>query len=274
MRNSQRARKPLKITAIVNVAMFCLLVAGCGSNQQDANVKTLRGGYDALDQRNFNAAMTAADQVLANSPNKTLPAEAHYLRGRVFEERAMSNPATLSANLQQARTEYIAALGSEHTPDLEANARAGIANVAFHQDDYATALAQWQQSYDKLKKSEFKLLALYRMGQAAQRLGRWDEADKYFELVEQSAPGSDLATNARQRRGARNFIVEIPFPDARQADAAAASLTRQGIPLQHVIDPNTGGQHQLRSNPVATWQQAQSIRQRVASAYPNATIIP
>src|SRR5206468_8286358 len=117
------------------------------------------------------------------------------------------NPNALAPNLQQARTEYIAALGSEHSPDLEGRARAGVANVAFHQDDNATALAQWQSAFDKLEKQEDKLKALYQMGRAAQRLGRWDDGDKFFATVEQSAPGSDLATKARQHRGARAFTV-------------------------------------------------------------------
>src|SRR5205807_511638 len=126
----QRARTPMKFTPFLNALTLCLLAGGCASNQQEANVKTLRSGYDALNSHQYDAAMAAADRVLANSPSKSLPAEAHYLRGRVFEERAMSNPATLSANLQHARTEYIAAIATEHSPDLEADARAGVANVA------------------------------------------------------------------------------------------------------------------------------------------------
>src|SRR5438067_1160011 len=69
-------------------ALFCLLV-GCAA--QDKNVKALRAGYDALNAHEYDRAMSAADQVLAANPEKTLPAEAHYLRGRVFEARATSD---------------------------------------------------------------------------------------------------------------------------------------------------------------------------------------
>lgn len=249
-------------------------LAGC-ANQQESNVQTLRGGFDALNARQYDAALGAADKVLAASPNKTLPAEAHYLRGRVFEERGMATPSATAADLQRARTEYIAALDAEHAPDLEGRARAGVANVAFHQDDNATALAQWQQAYPKLDKPEDKLLTLYQIGRAAQRLGKWDEADGYFSSVESSAPGTDLAKKARAHRGARAFVVQLAtFADAKQADAVVASLAKQGVAAQHLVEPGNPGLHLVRLAPVGSWQAAVGEKQRFSGAYPNAIILP
>src|SRR3954470_24426188 len=88
MRNVQVAWMPAAFLGVI------LVSCGGGCANQQANVTKLRSGYDALNARQLDAAMLAADEVLAAQPQQTLPAEAHYLRGRVFEERALTLPAT------------------------------------------------------------------------------------------------------------------------------------------------------------------------------------
>src|SRR5438874_7868887 len=79
MRNVQVAWMPAWISGAFLGAIL-LLGGGCASEQ--TNVQKLRAGYDALNARQLDAAMLAADEVLAASPQQTLPAEAHYLKGR------------------------------------------------------------------------------------------------------------------------------------------------------------------------------------------------
>jgi tetratricopeptide (TPR) repeat protein len=249
-------------------------MTGCAS--QDANVKTLRAGYDALNAHRYDQAMSAADQVLAANPQKTLPAEAHYLRGRVFEARAMAaSPAAAATDWQDARNEYIAALGLPHAQDLDGRARAGAANVAYHQEDYPTAFQQWQEAFPKLEKPEDRALTLYRLGQTAQHLGHWDQADNFFAQVQQAAPGSDLANRARQHQGARGYLVQLAtFANAKQADEAAAEARKQGIVAQPVRDPENSSHVLLRVGPFPNYAEAKALKARFASVYPNAVIIP
>ena len=262
------------------VFLFCsalaiaALLTGCASNQQ-ANVQTLRGGYDALTARQLDRALSAADEVLANSPTETLPAEAHYLRGRVFEERAVSGAGNVQFNLQTARAEYVAALGLPHKPDLDGTARAGAANVAFHQDDYVTAFSQWTAAYEKLNRPEDKVLTLYQLGRTAQRLGRWDEADQYLASVQQSAPGTELALKARQMQGARGFTVQFAtFATRKQADAAVLDLGKHGVIATHNIDPANPTLDLVRAGPMRTYAEAKSLKTRFAETYPSAVILP
>ena len=150
-----------------------------------------------------------------------------------------------------------------------------MAQVAFNQDDYNTALQQWSAAYEKLEKPQDKVLTLYRLGQAAQRLGRWDEADQYFATVQQSTAGSELAAKAKEHQGARAFTVQLAtFGDARQADAAAADLGKQGVKAQHVVDPNNRALHLLRVGPLGSYLDAKSIKARFAAVYPAAVILP
>jgi tetratricopeptide (TPR) repeat protein len=269
MRNVQVAWMPAAFLGVI------LVSCGGGCANQQANVTKLRSGYDALNARQLDTAMLAADEVLAAQPQQTLPAEAHYLRGRVFEERAITLPATTAGNLQKARTEYIAALGLPHTLDLDGRIRADTANVAFHQDDYKTAMEQWSAAYGKLDKPEDKVLTLYRLGCTAQRLGQWEEADQYFASVQQSVGGSDLGKRAAEKKGARGFVVQLAtFAEAKQADAAVVDLRKQNLAAQHLVDPGNRGLHLVRVGTYGSYAQAKSVRDRFAGVYTTAMILP
>ena len=274
MRKSERnflSSRPGIITGVL--LAFGLMLVGCAAQQDD--VQRLRAGYDALNARQFDEALAAADVVLADSPKDTLPAEAHYLRGRVFEERAIANVQGGAAQLQTARTEYVAAIGLPHKPDLDGRARAGVANVAFHQDDYTTAVDQWSAAYDKLERPEDKLLTLYQLGRTAQRLGKWEEADRYLASVQSSAVGSELATKARQIQGARGFIVQFAtFSNRKQADAAIVELQKQGIIAQHFIDPANPGLDLVRVGSIRTYAEAKALKSRCAGQFTAIVILP
>jgi tetratricopeptide (TPR) repeat protein len=252
--------------------VLCALLSGCAS--QDNNVKTLRAGYDALNAHQYDQAMTAANKVLAANPQKTLPAEAHYLRGRAFEAKAMNNGGS-AADLQNARNEYIAAVGMPHAPNLDGRARAGVAIVAYYQEDFPTAFAQWQEALTKLEKPEDRALTQYRLGQTAQRLGRWSDADAFFAQVQQNAAGTDLANRAKQHQGARNFNVQLAtFANPQQANQAVAEARKQGVNAMTVPDAANPSHLLLRVGPMGTYGEAKAIKAKFAAVYPNAVIIP
>jgi tetratricopeptide (TPR) repeat protein len=261
---------------LLAVAFLLAMLTGCAAH--DNNVKTLRQGYDALAVQQYSTAMDDANAVLAANADGTLPAEAHYLRGRVFEETAMASPpsAAQATNLQNARDEYRQAISLPHRTDLDGDARAGVALVAFYQDDYSTALQQWQTAYPELKKPEDRVRTLYRMGQAAQRLGQWALADQYFQQVQQQAPGTDVAANARMHEGARAFYVQVVASvSANQATALQRQLNASVIAAQIAPGATTASGHlSVRSGPMPTYGQAKSLRDRLLSKYPNATILP
>jgi len=71
-------------------------------------------------------------------------AEALYLEGRVYEQRATSNERVGSdtqskMDLQSARAAYVKALQAPAEPRLVALIHSGVANVAYFQEDYTTA---------------------------------------------------------------------------------------------------------------------------------------
>ena len=238
----------------------------------------LDAAYAAFDRRQYAEALAGAERVLAANPQGAGAAEAQYVRGRVFEQRAIDAahakdiPAAKSS-LQAAREAYNAALTLRPAPALEGNIRAGVANVAYYQEDYATAIAQWSAAVDKIAEPQSKGWALYRVGLSQQRFGNFPEADRTFAAVQQQFPNTEQARRAAAHQGARGFHVQVgTFSSPANADGALAELRAQGVIGLSLANAN--GQHVVRVGPVQTYDQAKALRARVAGKYPDAIIIP
>lgn len=253
--------------------MLILQAVGCASQRSPVASGELAGGYRALEQRQYDAALASADAYLRQSPRGSGAAEALYLRGRALTDRVATSEAESRANLQAARVAYVQALQLNPRPPLEAYIRTSLANVAYFQDDYQTAAQQWTEAYEHLTDQELKSWVLYKIGRALQRQGRFDQADRTFAAVQQQYPGSAPAQQSREVQGQRQFYVQLAtFNSAAGAERAAGAVRRMGI--TPIIIANASSQHVLRIGPFATFQQARSMRGRFAAEYPDALISP
>ncbi|HTL30408.1 MAG TPA: SPOR domain-containing protein [Tepidisphaeraceae bacterium] len=252
------------------VALFTMV--GC---VDQASRQTLQSGYAALDARQYDQAISSADQFLTKSPQGQGSADALYLKGRALEERATasSDPAKAKADLQSARTTYISALQQKPPRTLDGRIRAGIANVAYWQDDYQTAAQQWSAAYNNIDDPAAKSFILYRVGLAQQRMGDFAAADQTFASVEQQFPNTEGATRAKERQGARAYTVQLAtYANAATADANIAQLRKEGLNPTRTAD--TQGRVIVSITPVANYQQAMQLKNRLAARYPNALVVP
>jgi outer membrane protein assembly factor BamD (BamD/ComL family) len=243
-------------------------------NRKDAEA-VLNQAYAAFDAKQYDAAMQGADRVLVGNRDGPGAAEAHYLRGRVFEERAIqaTDAVAVKTALVYARTAYNAALGAHPSAEVEGRVRAGIANVAYFQDDYATAIAEYTAAFNKLTDPSSKAWALYRVALSQQRFGNFEEADQTFAKVQQGFPNSEPAKRAGQHQGARGFQVQIgTYATPANAQNAVATLRAEGVIGTQQTDPN--GRTVVRVGPVPTYDQARALKARLAAKYPDALIVP
>jgi len=240
--------------------------------------QALADAYAAFERKQYDAAMTGAQRVLAGNPAGKGAAEAQYLRGRVLEERAaqasgVGDSSGAKAALQSAREAYNAALAANPAPAVEGNIRAGIANVAYFQDDYATAIAEWTAAHEKITEPQTKAWVLYRVGLSQQRFGNFPDADRTFALVQQQYSGTEAARRAAAHQGARGFHVQVGvFTSPTNADATIASLRADGIIGTHITDAQ--GRHVVRIGPAPTYDQAKALKARLAAKFPDAVILP
>ena len=269
-----KSRIPVSTICLGLLALMLSASTGC-KTVGSADAELLKQGYAALGAHQLNQAMSIATDVLSRNPGETVPAEAYYLRGRVYEEYAISQTTNVAANLQNARTEYSNAMGLPHRPDLDGRIRAGAANVAFHQDDFVTAQQQWSAAYEELERPEDKILTMYQLGRTSQRLGNWAEADRYLDLVQQSAPDTDLAAKAKLIQGVRGFTLQVAtYSNATQAQNALSDIRKQGLAAQTITDPQYSSHILLRIANIQTYSDAKTMKSRLAASFPNAIIMP
>jgi outer membrane protein assembly factor BamD (BamD/ComL family) len=257
--------------SIVFVVVSSQLTGGCAS---DGEARTqLETGYAALETGNYDAAMAAADEQLRRAPGGPGSAEALYLRGRALEQRRAGSPQQSKSDWQAARAAYQEALNQKPSPQLEAHIRCGLANVAYFQDDYNTAMREWATAYERLDDAAAKGWVLYRLGLCHQRMGSFQQADKLFAQVQQEYPNTVPAERAREHQGARSFAVQLAtYANRATADAAVAALRQEGVNPTQTVDPQ--GRTVVRVGPMSNYQQALTLKQRYAYRYPDALILP
>ncbi|GIW76790.1 MAG: hypothetical protein KatS3mg104_1853 [Phycisphaerae bacterium] len=257
--------------AILILVLICNGLWGCATNPRSGELDQAR---TALAVRNYQAAESAAQTYIARQPNGPQVAEAYYLKGRALEDRTVSSLSEARKNLQQARIAYIEALKSQ-TADrvLDALIRASLADVAYWQEDYATAAEQGIAAYAGLEDPQTKAWTLYRAAVAQQRLGRFEEADKTFALVREYHPNTEPAQRSTARIGTRAFNVQVAtFSNPSYAQTAANMLQRQGYPVS--VRTLADGKTVVLSGPYPTWGQAGYIKARLQSSFPDALIVP
>jgi cell division protein FtsN len=263
----------------VRWVVLALFAVGCTSTVSPESKKELNTGYQARASKDYNGAMTAAEQFLHDHP-KGGPGtpEALYLEGRVYEERATQEEAEgreaqSKLDLQTARQTYVHALSLPADPKLTALIHAGVANTAYFQEDYTTAMNEWAVAYPDIPQADAKAWTHYRIGLCQQRLGRFEQADRSFATVRQDFPGTVPARRASEHFGARAFFVQVgAYADSANADKIVASLQSQGYRASKSI--GTSGRQEVRVGPAYNYADAKMLLARLQAAYRDAIIEP
>lgn len=285
MRNEKIATRSriFLYAGVVTLVTTSLVMVGCAPKSKSGSSKVptvapqvlVDAGFAALEAKEYNQALADADKVIASGQHGPATAEALYLKGRALEGKNSTGElkaAEVTQNLAAARAAYMQALDTVPKQPLDSYIRTSLANVAYFQDDYSTAISQWAAAYDKLDRDDVKAWALYRIGVSQQRIGQYDQADKTFGNVQTTFPNTVPAQRAREHQGARAFYVQLAtFSTGQAADTAVASLKQQGVPAARADNGNTSI---VRIGPVSSYSQATYFKQRFADKYPDAIILP
>ncbi|MGF1632697.1 MAG: SPOR domain-containing protein [Phycisphaerae bacterium] len=248
-------------------------LAGCEKPISEAKASNLSAGLASFEQRQFGAALAAADRQLAEGTFGITAARAYYLRGRVLEDKPAASDAEAAANLAAAATAYRLALAAGPDAELEPLIRASYGDVAYWQADYATALAQWGRCYRQISDASLQAAVLLRIGQCQQRLGQFEDADNTFAVLARAHPGTPAATQATAAIGKREFLVQVGvFSQAPSAGRLASDLKSQGMPA--TTRPDAKGRHVVAVGPLDSYASAEAVKQRIAAQFPDAMIKP
>jgi TolA-binding protein len=265
------------------VVTTIFIAVGCAPKNRKPALRTppaqqavLDAGFAALESKQYNEAIAKADEFLSGTPHGPGSPEALYLKGRALEGQNTSGELTaeqIMQNLQNARTTYLQALDQRPRQPLESYIRTSLANVAYFQDDYPTAISQWNAAYATLDRDDLKAWAMYRVGVSQQRLGQFAQADQTFANVQAAHPNTVPAQRAKEHQGARAFYVQLAtFANPQGAQTAVAELRKKAITAS--LASNAEGNTLLRVGPLPSYGQAQYIKTQLASQYPDAIVLP
>jgi len=262
------AKYEVKLSAILIVsasvaATLVATIAGCVQPQ----ASELDRAADALAAGQYDTAVAAADTYLAREPAGERAAEALYLKGRAIEDEPASSADQARRNLQQAREAYVAAIkAGPKNSATDALIRSALADVAYWQDDYATASEQGLAAYANLADPAARAWTLYRAGVSQQRLGRFEEADVTLRIVSADHAGTEPANRAAARIGTRAFNVRVTN-DA----SAVAQLKKLGYAVGS-RGSASGAAYYV--GPFTSYAQANAARTKLVGKYPGATVEP
>jgi tetratricopeptide (TPR) repeat protein len=246
------------------------MAGGCQNNPQQRQM--LDDGEKSLKARQYDQAIRAADSVIATGDQADL-AEAFYLRGCAIEDRnPKPDPAAAGADLTAARRDYTSGLQCNPYPELAMRLHERLGNVAYYEDDYAVAAQQLTVAYNMLDDPAWKAGVLYRIGNCLQRLGRFEDADRTFQAVQDQFPGTQVAHWAAEKEGVHGFYVLVGvFSQQADIDKAAAAVAAAGaVPTQS----QGKGVTIVRTAGIPTYRQANSLRARLIGLYPDARVMP
>jgi tetratricopeptide (TPR) repeat protein len=249
------------------IAPLIALPLACNFNAQKIAEK-LDAGEVALGGGLYDSAISDADDANRLTPT----AQAYYLRGRAEEDRPKPDANLAVADWEKARTDYQAALNLHPPKALAARCRAGLANIAFAQEDYAVATFQYMTALDDLEQPDWRANALYRIGEAQQRVGRFDDADKTFKRLESEYPDQAVTAKGIAREGVKEFFVQVgTFADLNAAQAALTTVQHAGLTARQIADQ---GLIAVRAGPYATYIEAEKAQATIAGQFPGAKVGP
>jgi tetratricopeptide (TPR) repeat protein len=247
-----------------------LMISGCAS---DPAPKMLAEGWQQLGANQPDRALVTAQNIITEAPRSPRAAEALYLKGRAPEAKTAASPLDQRRNLVAAYEAYSEALKKRPNKALSGRIHAGMGNAAYWLDDYSSAWRNWGLAYDLTEDFTAKGYVLYRIGLCQQRLGRFEQADKTFAAVAANFPRTDAAARAKEKVGVRNFSVQVAtFASPQNADTAIHALRGQGFAPQRTA--NLKGQTVVTVAPFGSYQQARTARDRLASMFPDALVVP
>lgn len=252
---------PRKLVLFIFLA-GCWCISGC--RQIDAKLAdNIRRGDRHYREGNLIGAeqvLTAALQMDSTGP---AAAEAYYLRGLTRLKRRQT---------RQAEADFLCAVALAKRKDLKADCHVCLGSIAYGRGNFEGAYEHYRASAKHLPPVSPSDRVLYRLGESAQRLGKWREGRKYLGKVIRDFPHSETARLARKRVGYDFFTIQAGafrkragvrsrLADLRRAGLAARSTANSDLQIVYV------GKY-------SDFELARASLDKVKQVVPDARIVP
>ena len=265
-------------------AALCLaaivLLAGCPATVGPEGRKQLLDSQAAYQRGDDAGAIETSSAFIKQYPTTEEAGEAYYVRGMARirpNQRAAGKPAIDSSALLAGKQDFQAALGLTKRKDLLCGANLALGNLAYDDGDMRSAEQHYKAVLDNTAAGAAPAdQALYRLGCALQRVGRWREADHYFARLSQLFDKTELSRRAELRMNATRWSVQAgAFVTKEAAEDMQRKLAAAG--LQPRVDLEKRGEqimHLVRVGNFPTFDPAQAELPRVQALVKDAFVTP
>lgn len=252
------------------IATFALLVTAGLAGCQQVNpqlAEGIRKGERQYVRGNYVAAERVLSGALEHDPNSAAAAEAYYIRGLTRLKRSQ---------MRLAEQDLTVALDLAGREDLRTNCRVCLGSISYERGQWWRAYDQYRHVADKLADVGPNDWVLYRLGDAAQKIGKWDEAKKYLARVIREFPKSQAAASAQRRLKYDYFTIQAGV-FSKRAGANSRVVLLQNAKLPARKETRYSGNGNLQAVCVGKYEtfiSASRTLTRVKKLVPDARIVP
>ena len=252
---------------------FCVIIsfllvplASCQPRITEQGKRQLRAAAKLIEEKSYAVAIDELNQFLKSYPASHEVCEAYYLLGlsRVYSDQ-----------LDQARDDFESALATADMPILGYYARISLANLAFEQRDYSTAVKFYGSYFDKLPRRAPFQLAYYRYGQALQAVGQWKQADVQFARILYLFPKDQIVPSTQELFGQTHYAIELGrFSSFELADQQRQELPDLAAELPRVMRSRNGWYYVNLYGKFSDLVQAEKALEQIKPRVDQARIVP
>jgi len=253
-----------------SVALTLSVLTGCLIGCQRVNSRLAEGirrGQRQYAAGNFVGAERVLSSAIAVQPSSPAAAEAYYIRGLTRLKQGQ---------VQGAEADFICAVELAERDDLETNCRICLGSIAHDRGDWRGAYEQYDKVADRLPSVSPNDWILYRLGDSAQKIGKWSKARKYFGTVIREFPNSQAATLAKRKLKFSYFTIQAgAFSRAANARARVALLEKANLPARRETRNRNGKPLQIvYVGKYGDFASAAGALERVKTIVSDARIVP
>ncbi len=249
---------------------FTAFIVGCAQPAGQAGQSMLKLARRQFEQKHYVLTAHTLSDFLRNEPRSREVAYAHYLRGLCYRQ---SGPAKYA----QAKRDFRQAIRKATEKAIKRQAYIALGHIDFESNppNYESAVEHYKIALSGLEEVPPKDAVLYRLGEALQGIGRWEESDIYFSRCFNGFKQSPFARSARQRFGSRTFRLQVgAFKNLKRAKELVANLRRKNWPADWAARSTSGKLlYIVRTGQYRTFAEAQQGLSDLTQLYSDAMIV-
>jgi len=252
---------------ILAAIVMAALAPGCAPPNQRGGQAAFDEGFAAFQAGHWQSAYDGFTRYLRSDPEVTTRAEVYYYRGQALVHLRRRS---------DAMNDFQQALAAKPGQPIVDFVRVAIGNFYYEEGNDAKALEWYNQALrEPVPQLPMDQLSL-RAGVSLQRVGRWQDADKYLQHLIDNYPATVQAQEARRRIHATSFAVQTgAYTTADAAQQELSRLRQKGFDARIVPASRPGQTLQaVQVGRARTYVEAQALARRLMSAGFSTLIVP